>query len=110
MIRYARSNDDVRAALPDCDLEYLPTAQQFNLFRGWVRWDLGCDMDGRFLGWCPLHDSDQEAFSESNVAGAGYNFSRGTFHCDNESCHPNKRGMTLGQLVERVAERVLVDG
>lgn len=85
---------------------YLPTVEQFNLWRAWVRWGLGCDDVGSWLGMCPLHDPGREGDLHDDPA--WFNFERGTFSCSTpERCHPNKRGVTLVQLVIKIAERSL---
>lgn len=109
MIQEAESRDDVIAALPGVDEECLPTVERFNMWRNWVRWDLGCDEDGTFIGWCPLHDGAQEAHEDnSEVGAAGFNFRKGTFYCAHDpSCHEGKRGMTLVDLYVQCARRFL---
>lgn len=109
MIQEARSRDDVLDALPEVAEEHLPTVEMFNTWRNWVRWDLGCDSDGRFIGWCPLHDRFCEAGEDNPDNGAaGFNFATGSFDCMHDpSCHAPKRGMTLVSLFMHCARRYL---
>lgn len=100
MIQVAEFSD-VQTAMPDVSLEHLPNVQEYNRWRNWVRWNDGCDPEGNFIGWCPLHDRKRNA----DIGLATYNFLRGSFSCMNApSCHEGRRGMTLVNLLGACAD------
>lgn len=103
MVNAVESMVQVRSALPDVDSLCLPSVHQYNLWRHWVRWVDGCDADGWFLGTCPLHDLPEHS---PRSEPAHYNFAKNTFKCDGD-CHVGKRGMTLVEVLTRIAGKAL---
>lgn len=76
----------------------LPHPNVFTQYHVWVLWGDGCDDDGNFIGYCPLHDQAMEV-----EASAEFNFRKGVMRCANDpSCHPGKRAMSLGNLAKRM--------
>lgn len=100
--------DDVLAEIAvvcrDVDDWLMPTGPQYTTFKRWVCWGDGTDEQGRFLGWCPLHDQPGDAPS------ALFNFNKGMFWCQADpSCHHPRRAMSIQNLLHVIAVRTLTD-
>lgn len=76
----------------------LPHPTILTQFVRWVVWEDGCDENGAFIGYCPLHDGGV-AFAGS----AEFNFSKGMMRCCAEpSCLAPKRAISIQNLMERM--------
>lgn len=63
---------------------------------GWASLDDGCDDQGNYIGWCPLHDPNQQ-----ELGSAQYNFIKGVMRCTNDPrCTGTKRAVSLTSLGE----------
>jgi hypothetical protein len=84
------------SSIPDwVPIQHRPTERQKT---DWWRFVLpggGVDAQGWWLGWCPIHDTQQLA----DQATGAINFDRDAFRCTTEPCcHDGKRGMSLTNL------------
>ena len=94
---------DVRDAIPrEVPGWALPHPKRYAQFVDWVMWSDGCDDDGNFIGWCPLHDQAKA----TEGASAEFNFRHGVMRCfgDEPTCHPGKRAMSLDTVIARMAD------
>lgn len=81
------------------DDAFLPSMQDFIRLRKWICWDDGVDADGRFIGFCPLHDH-----ARRSEGSAVYDFVKGMFRCNGEeSCHHGKRAISLYNMYLELA-------
>jgi hypothetical protein len=85
------------------ELTPLPCMADFDVWRKWVCWGDGVDVDGRFIGFCPLHDRRRQ-----HEGSAVFDFPKGMFRCSGDpSCHPGKRALSIQNLYVQLAVRVL---
>ena len=70
---------------------FLPSPYRHPQFEPWVLWSEGCDDQGNFIGYCPMHDDGKET-----EASAIYNFLKDVIRCQGDpSCHDGQRAMSL---------------
>jgi hypothetical protein len=85
------------------DDTFIPSMQDFTRLRKWVCWADGLDDNGRFNGFCPLHDR-----ARRTEGSAVYDFVKGMFWCNREeSCTAPRRAMSLNNLYLELATRAL---
>jgi hypothetical protein len=58
---------------PDVPIKFLPSPYQHARWGKWVSYDDGADVDGNFLGRCPLGEDEH---------GAVFNFVKDVMRCD----------------------------
>lgn len=64
--------------------------------------ELGVDVDGWWMGWCPLHDKERKP----DAATALFNFGHGVMRCEGEpSCTAPKKSMSLQNVLTAMANR-----
>ena len=81
------------------DAAFVPSMQDFERLRKWVCWSDGLDPDGRWLGFCPIHDR-----SRRSEGSATYDFVKGMFRCNGEiPCHKGKRAISINNLYLELA-------
>lgn len=81
---------------------HMPSKYQKSLWANWYQEDLGTDPQGRWLGWCPLHDPER-----ATEASATYNFSVGSMTCLAASkCHKGN-SISLDRVIAAIASRFL---
>ncbi len=87
---------EVRETMPGWALPHPTVLTQFV---PWVLWSDGCDENGVFIGWCPLHDQGRQT-----EASAEFNFTKGIMRCAGDPCcHEGKRAMSIQNLIQRMA-------
>lgn len=81
-------------------LEFAPSPAQEKVWARHIMVELGIDIDGWFMGWCPLHDKTRDPERSS----AQFNFMHGVMRCEAEApCHAPKRSMSLQNVLTRMA-------
>jgi hypothetical protein len=81
------------------DMAFVPSMQDFNRLRKWVCWQDGIDADGRWSGFCPIHDR-----SRRSEGSAVWDFVKGMFRCNGEHpCHEGKRAISINNLYLELA-------
>lgn len=96
------SNDEAVLAIinkyPHVVAWALPSPSRHTQWEAWTLWVDGCDDEGNFLGWCPLHDQ-----ARSVEGSAEFNFYKGIMRCQGDpSCHAGKRAIALNNVVARM--------
>lgn len=90
--------------MTEVPLEYAPSPAQEKVWMRYVMKELGTDVDGWWMGWCPLHDKARV----ENRSTAQFNFLRGVMRCEpaqlqQDSCHAPKRALSFQNVLTRMA-------
>lgn len=83
--------------MPDAEVNFRPTPNQFDLWGKYVPMEgREPDEQGDWLGWCPLHDPQGR---KNRKFSAIFNFHRGSMRClADKPCHEPKRAISLTNL------------
>lgn len=104
--RYKEVQDILKAEYGSEDYvdPFVPNMQEFIRLRKWVCWADGPDPDGRWIGFCPLHDRRRRS-----EASAIWDFVKGMYWCNSDpSCHPGQRAISIQNLYIMLATKALV--
>lgn len=87
---------------PVVPLEFQPSPAQAKLWSSLLIEELGVDVDGWWMGWCPLCDKERKRDASS----AQFNFLHGVMRCEaKESCTAPKRAMSFMNVLAKLIEQ-----